>query len=298
MTMPRLPRLVLGTVQLGLPYGMANSTGLPDETEVFAILDAACESGIAAFDTARAYGLAEERIGRWLKARANPPVTLITKVPRLPETEDRLEALERSLAASLEALGRAPDIVMMHHEDDLLDPAVAQRLQTICAAQNIGRIGASVYSVKAAQRLLANPTLGALQIPSSVVDRRFVDAGIVAHAAQKGVTVFIRSIFLQGALLMPPDRLPEHLAPLQTVAAGLRKIADRTGRPLHELLLLAVTQTCPTAHIVIGAERADQIADHVRAMNTPPLDAATLQELQRSGAGLPQNVIDPSLWPR
>ena len=48
--------LSLGTVQLGMSYGISNSTGKPDREEAFSILDTAAEEGITVLDTAAAYG--------------------------------------------------------------------------------------------------------------------------------------------------------------------------------------------------------------------------------------------------
>lgn len=44
-------RLILGTAQLGLNYGLANKSGKPDKLMAFEILNKALEYGIDAFDT-------------------------------------------------------------------------------------------------------------------------------------------------------------------------------------------------------------------------------------------------------
>src|SRR5690606_37216178 len=74
-----IPRLSLGTVALGLDYGIANRNGRPGKHEAFAILSAALESGITCWDTARTYGNAEELIGEFLQSDNRSPVTLVTK---------------------------------------------------------------------------------------------------------------------------------------------------------------------------------------------------------------------------
>ena len=62
-------KFTLGTVQLGLDYGMANAVGKPSEEQAFGILDAAFEAGVNSLDTAVAYGTSEEVIGHYLKAK-------------------------------------------------------------------------------------------------------------------------------------------------------------------------------------------------------------------------------------
>src|SRR5687768_14232655 len=75
--MNSLDKIILGTVQLGLDYGINNSTGKPDSKEAFKILELAYKNGICTLDTANAYGNAEEIIGDYHKT--NPKFKVNTK---------------------------------------------------------------------------------------------------------------------------------------------------------------------------------------------------------------------------
>ena len=66
----RKKTLILGTVQLGMKYGLHNTHGQPTTEESFSILDAALAAGIDTLDTAWAYGTAEDVLGAWLRARS------------------------------------------------------------------------------------------------------------------------------------------------------------------------------------------------------------------------------------
>ena len=48
-------KIVLGTVQLGMDYGITNSYGKPEKLEALNILETAWENGIRRFDTAPGY---------------------------------------------------------------------------------------------------------------------------------------------------------------------------------------------------------------------------------------------------
>ena len=48
-------KIVLGTVQLGMEYGIANVTGQPIKSEVFKILEIAWQHGIRSYDTVPSY---------------------------------------------------------------------------------------------------------------------------------------------------------------------------------------------------------------------------------------------------
>src|SRR3954469_25760364 len=76
-----MQRIALGTVQLGVPYGRGRHRALMPVAEAEAILDAAWDAGIRAFDTAEAYGEAAGRLARWLTARGYSSLAhVVTKV--------------------------------------------------------------------------------------------------------------------------------------------------------------------------------------------------------------------------
>ena len=80
-------RLSLGTVQLGLPYGIAGRRELMTQAQADAILDAAFELGVSSLDTAAAYGCAEQRVGDYLSRRGGcGPMLLSSKLSALGET--------------------------------------------------------------------------------------------------------------------------------------------------------------------------------------------------------------------
>ena len=61
-------RLVLGTAQLGMHYGIANKTGQPDMLAVKSMITGAWEGGVREFDTGQAYGESESVLGKALNA--------------------------------------------------------------------------------------------------------------------------------------------------------------------------------------------------------------------------------------
>ena len=66
-------RLGLGTVELGLDYGInePGNFGKPDEEYSIHLLHKAADAGINIFDTAPAYGCSEELLGKAFADRAD-----------------------------------------------------------------------------------------------------------------------------------------------------------------------------------------------------------------------------------
>ena len=75
-----LPAMSIGTVQLGMNYGIANEGGQPSQEKSFAMLRTAFENGVASLDTARAYGNSEEVIGAFLKTWEGELPYITTKI--------------------------------------------------------------------------------------------------------------------------------------------------------------------------------------------------------------------------
>ena len=78
----KFSKMQLGTVQFGLDYGIANTSGKPSYETARDIIAVAWEGGINTLDTAAAYGDSEEVIGRVLaELNLQGEMQIISKVP-------------------------------------------------------------------------------------------------------------------------------------------------------------------------------------------------------------------------
>src|SRR5450631_984591 len=113
-------RLVLGTAQFGLAYGVANQGGLVDREEVQKIMDHAWLEGIDTLDTAAAYGESERRLGeigvrQW---------RIISKLPAIPTSVTDVGAwVSSSIGHSLQLIGVLSLYgLLLHQPRQLLEP--------------------------------------------------------------------------------------------------------------------------------------------------------------------------------
>jgi len=295
-------RLALGCAQLGMPYGVGNSVGQPDQQNVMDMLKTAFAGGIRTFDTAPAYGDSERVLGRCLDALESQgmlldDVAIATKT--LPDLT--AGACRRALADFLESQRRLGAgrirYLLLHREEALgwLDGDLGSVLQTIAEAHGVA-IGVSVYTVGAAAAALDREDIGCLQLPASVMDRRFYEAGILERATARGVRVFIRSVFLQGLLLQNPADISDRLAFARPWVARFAEIVARYGLDPVTLCLAVVGQMAPQAQVLFGAETSGQILDTLeKARQTAPEEALDL--CRKTFADVPERLVNPSLWP-
>ncbi len=306
---PPIPELILGTAQIGGPYGIANRTGMPSRREASALFDRAWDLGIRWLDTARSYGVSEARIGEHRRSRpAGRHFRIATKLSAtLVPPDGRATGIGRRLihswAATRAALGRHRlDILMVHRARHLTQPAVRAFLETLRDHGLVGRVGVSVQTVAELKAALTDPMVGQVQIPFNLLDDRWLSSDIQrAQARRPDIVIHARSLFLQGLLLLPDtDRWPAipRVDPAQMAVRLDRAVID-TGRAdrLDLCLAYARAQTWISG-LVIGAETPDQLAGIADRFCRPPLDAEQVAVVRRRFGGLPTALLNPAMWPR
>lgn len=289
-------RLVLGTAQLGMDYGVANRTGKPSPATVEAMLDLAWNEGVARLDTAQAYGESEEVIGNYLAAHAECQIGIISKLaPGFAEAHEN--EIHAAIEASADRLhGRLEGMLL--HDASMLDRWDDGLGRALIRGRDEGLfkvVGVSVYTPDEFRKALSFPDIRLVQAPINVLDRTLISDGLIAQAREADVAVHIRSIFLQGLLLLDVDTLPPALAHARKYIVGWRALCQRHGQNPGVAALLFVAQVIPDAFLVVGCETPDQLAMNLSYLRADPLDAAFLDEIM----SLPQadeRVTRPYLW--
>jgi aryl-alcohol dehydrogenase-like predicted oxidoreductase len=294
------PSIVLGTAQWGMDYGVANRHGPPDDHELARVLGAARRAGVTKLDTAAAYGNSELRIGE--AVGADPGWHVTTKLdPRLAATttpSDARRLVASELAAARRRLRRPRlDAVLLHGMEqlDAHDGAIWAALRESRETGIVRTIGVSVADVRDAAVCMDHDGVEVVQLAVSLLDRRAIDRGLLAHARERDVAVMGRSPFLQGAALLEPGSLPAHLGQLAGPLSRLRAWCAGRERELPATLLAWVL-ALPLAGVVAGVERAEQLEQQVRAL-AAPLTAAERDELETLVGELPDALLDPWCWP-
>lgn len=287
-------RIALGTVQFGLPYGVANTQGQVSYDQAEAMLRAMRTAGIDTIDTAIAYGEAETVLGRI----GVSGFRLVSKVPVLREPAIAVDDwVMAQVEASLERL-RVPRLggLMLHAPDDLLGPHGSDLARGLLRARDAGlaeRIGLSVYSPEQLAVLVDRLPLEIIQIPLNVFDRRFVETGWLDRLVSNDVEVHARSVFLQGLLLMSSDRVPSKFAPFRTLIDGWHAWLSgdaAAGRSTVQACLAHVASYAGISRLVVGADSLAQFQDIIEAASTAPLRAP------ESLASPATPLINPAQW--
>jgi aryl-alcohol dehydrogenase-like predicted oxidoreductase len=294
-----LSRLMLGTVQFGLPYGIANISGQPSYEAAREIIACAYENGVNCLDTAPRYGVSEEVVGRALEDLGlADKFVVVSKVLPMAEdfsTQQAADAfVEESIVASLRRL-RLPQlpICLFHLQQnfryiDSLDRARSRGL--------IGHLGVSFATPQDCAEIVASGHVEAVQIPTNILDRRYRRQGVFELAQQHRVAIFLRSAYHQGLLVMrEEDMLPE-LAEVLPVLRELHRLAREAGLGRDELALRYVLGIEGLTCVVVGMETVDQVRQNVRLFAQGPLPAELQRAVDSVVPELSEKILHPFNW--
>lgn len=302
--------LVLGTVQIGVPYGIANRSGMPGEEQAAAFINSAMKSGITSIDTARAYGESEARIGKALKDTAYSG-EVITKLSPLSDLTDDSTPAEIESAVRTDArtsrslLGmEVLDCLLLHRAEHLTawDGKVWSVLQALVREGQVRRIGASVQSVTETKQAFETKGLSHIQLPLNLLDYRWREADIASVArARPDVTIHARSLYLQGLLVAGNADIFPNIEGVDgsALVEVLRDCASDLGRTSLADLCVAWARSLDWVDgLVIGMETQDQLRDNLKLFTTAPLTGDERNELEARLPRVPEQLLNPALWPQ
>lgn len=295
-------RLVLGSAQWGMPYGIANRAGMPARDELAAMLSRAHAAGVRTLDTARAYGESEARIGGALVD--SPDWRIVTKLaPDAHEPDlDVATTLERaaaSLEASRTALGLPVLPSVLLHRFAHRHACGGRLWRWLLAEREAGRIaalGVSAANPEEAWAALEDPDIEILQVATSLLDLRLYRQGFFPRARELGRTIYVRSIFLQGVAHLDPATLPGFLAPLAAPIRTIQACAARLAVPARAVYL-GFARALPGAYPVVGCETDAQLEALLADWASEAVDPAALCPLVEALPTFEAETVDPSRWP-
>lgn len=285
-------RLALGTVQFGMPYGVANVTGRVSHEEVNNIIHIARSFGIDTLDTAIAYGESESTIGQigissW---------RIISKLPALPDDcNDVIGWAKKQTSGSLGRLGvNRLDGLLLHRPGQLLEQRgrlLLTALEELKSEGVVGKIGVSIYDPDELSPLFDIKTFDIVQAPLSILDRRLLKSGWASQLNDSGVEIHTRSAFLQGLLLMPSHVRPEKFKPWDTLWRAWESWLSYSGLEPLEACIRFSLSVKEVDRVIVGTDSSAQLLQILIASE------GSLDDLPDFGQTSDLDfLINPGLW--
>lgn len=285
-------RLAVGTAQFGSKYGIANQLGQVSRTEINKILESCAKNKITFIDTAVAYGESEATLGSLMVNNYN----IVTKLTRIPDNHPNVEdfvvnqvkqSLSKLKVSKLYAL-------LLHHSDQLFGAKGVQIYNALKKLKDIGyttKIGVSVYDPSIIKEVMCLYDIDIVQVPLNLIDRRLTVNNFHKYLKDKDIEVHVRSIFLQGLLLLKKDQRPAYFRRWDVIWDKWHSwLIESSLNPIDACIQFGLSYQ-EVDKIVIGVDNHEQLNDIIYSAN------------ENYNLSFPETcsddqfLINPSKWP-
>jgi len=285
-------KLILGTVQFGLKYGINNTIGKPSNDEVLSLLKVAYNSGIRFLDTAEAYGNAHQLIGNYHNIRDNSKFKIITKFPHdIKHNLIKSKVIEYLNLMKVNTL----DVMMFHSFDSFKSNYNA--LKTLSELKSnilINNIGVSVYTNTQLESLLNEDLITVVQLPFNLLDNFSIRGDLINKLKEKGKVIHTRSAFLQGLFFKNTSDDISIVQALKPHLETLNKIAKKQGCSMEALALSYCIKQNNIDNVIIGVDSISQLNANIKAasyeVNEEAFECINNIDVENL------DLLNPSLW--
>ena len=284
-------KFILGTVQMGLPYGINNTKGKVSLDDSLEILGHAFDNGIRILDSAEAYGNAHEIIGKFHNKYPHKIFKVITKLPNrknvdiLVKVEDYLKELNLN---QLETL--------MFHSYDSYQNNIENFniLNKLKSEKKIKSIGVSVYTNDEIEKVILNDNIDIIQLPFNLFDNTNLRSDILMKAKSKGKIIHTRSALLQGLFFKDLNDTNNIVQKLKKELALISEISRKENTSISALALGYCLLQKTIDNVLIGVDSLNQLKDNIKSIHykISPQIIEHINTIKIKNLDL----LNPSLW--
>lgn len=285
-------KLILGTVQMGLDYGINNSSGKISLENSCTILSKAFELGIDTLDTAEAYGNAHQIIGNFHLFNPEIKFKVITKVPHdvvALEIEQKIKTYIKDL--NVDYL----EVLMFHSFDSYeKNRSIIAVLKNLKNHGIINHIGVSVYTNNQIEVLLSDDNVTVVQMPFNMLDNESIRGDLMHKMKAKGKVIHTRSAFLQGLFFKEQFENNSITQKLSNELIAIKNISKEENTSISNLALCYCLNQKNIDQVLIGVDSVNQLIDNMKAvdykMNHDTLIKINALKVDNT------DLLNPSLW--
>ena len=303
-----ISKISLGTVQLGVEYGVANQSGKPSKELAHKIISSCHRHNVRLYDTADAYGDSQKVVGQYFKKHRTGLESIVTKLSILDDLPDDASAkvikqyVCSSVYKSCHELGmNSLDFLLLHRFEHRFkyNEAIWRELVTLRDNGVIKALGVSIVSPEEGLEALNDKDIKFIQLPFNILDWRWKQSGFVdALKSRPDIIVQVRSVLLQGLLIGCAKKLPS-VPDFDFNALGLNldsfvSLFARKNR--IDLLYGYVLAQDWIDTMVVGMESMSQVGENLSLVCRDPLTKEQCDQLEEGFKAIPEMLLDPSRW--
>ena len=259
-----LSKISIGTAQFGLDYGVTNQSGKVKFKEIEKILQYAQRNNIFKIDTAYSYGNAEKILGNFnLKSWK-----VSSKFPSIPKHQDAKKWIFSKVYKSLKNLNiKNLETLYVHDTKQLYQQKVIKEisnaLEELKRNKVIKKIGISVYEPTEIYKLNKIINFDIVQAPFNILDKRISNNKINKFLKKNKIQLELRSIFLQGLLLINENNVPKKFQEWTNFFQKLGKIREKKNLTILEIALSAL-RNVEFKNVVFGVLTQSELREIIK----------------------------------
>jgi len=284
-------RIVLGTAQFGMNYGINNKRGKIPYSEVVEILKFAFDNGIDTLDTASSYGESEEILGKIID-NSSLEFNIISKLPNVKNEEN----VESIFYETLERLKQKKIYGYLFHSFETFTnhQYIFDIFQKLKHSKKIGKIGFSLYYPSEIDYLFENNIdFDIVQIPYSIFDQRFEN--YLPLLKKRDIEIHVRSVFLQGLFFKKPDELNGNFIRIRDKLKTINQISKNMNTPIASICLKFALMNENIDKVVVGVDSIENLKENIRGIKGKKIDDKYFN-LLRNMRVEDENIILPFRW--
>ncbi len=285
-----LKKIIVGTAQLGCNYGIANKNINIDFNNRIEFLNFIYKNNLQYFDTAFAYSNSHKIIIEWIKQFSTKP-KITSKIPNLknnPKFNIKLN-IENFLS---QIDNQKIENLLLHNPIDWENSNVKKFIYKILQSNTISKFGFSIYSEK---EIPKDSTVSIIQVPGNIFNQSIILSDELNNFIESGGDIQIRSIFIQGLLLMEPNMIPAKLNDLKEALMSYNNIAKELNVKKSNLAIQCIHQLIPNAKIVIGFDNIRQVKE-ILEIDKNIISKSDITEVLKLGKNNFNELWDPRNW--
>ena len=208
-------KIILGSANFDQIYGIKKN--FIKKKEIKGLFNLALKNKIRTIATSPLYNKSEKIIG----LLNNNKFKIISKIPKIPKNIKKKNIkkwLKLKAVNSLKNLKiKRFECLLLHDANSLLSKNGNEIYKSIKNIKTIGltnKIGISIYDFNILDKILTKFKIDLIQAPLNILDQRLIMSGWLKKLKKRGIEIHVRSIFLQGILLLSHNQLPKKLKKL------------------------------------------------------------------------------------
>ena len=288
-------KFTLGTAQFGNTYGISNITGKTKENQVKKIINYAEREKVKFIELADNYN----NIKKIVKLIKKKEFKIIYKIKITKNFSKK--SIHNKLKSFLKLINKKNVYAILIHNINNLNKEqireVFKIFQFMKEKKLVKKFGFSSYSFSAIKKIIMSNQINKpnfLQVPLNIFDQSFTDKKKIFFLKKKNnIEIHIRSIFLQGLLLIQQNKLKKYFRKWRGLFKKFEKKKDISKLNSKEICIAFIKQNLKKFDsITLGVNSYNELKELMilfKKKNNKKINFKNLNSKDK-------NIIYPYLW--